>query len=150
MWEPMQYLTIDPGATVGWAAFRPNSCHYSCGQIPHDKVWTMLEQARWTYELEGPIVVEKFLYRQGLPKIDFRPVEVIGVIKEWARQTHWEIVWQTPAEGKGFFKDEHLKNANLYRAGMPHAMDAVRHLLYFRKAFHMLKKDSAPEGTLSS
>lgn len=141
MWEPIQYLTLDPGGTTGWAAWRPVTCKYNVGQLPPDKIWGMLEQAKHVYELEGPIIFESFHHRQGLPRADYTPVEVIGVVKEWARQNEWQIVTQTPSM-KQYFTDDVLKKANLWTAGKPHAMDALRHLLYYRGAFTLVKEEN--------
>jgi hypothetical protein len=138
MWEPFQYLTIDPGKTNGWAVWKPVTMQYQAGQIPYESVWKMLEQSKYTYELDGPLIVERFNHRQGMPNIDHSPIEVIGVIKEWARQNQWHIHWHNPAQ-KEFFKDEILKKHGLWIPGKPHAMDALRHLLYFRKEFRLAR-----------
>lgn len=140
--EPMQYLTFDPGGTTGWACFRPVTNKYNTGQASPDKIWSILEQAKHVYDLEGPIIFERFDFRQGMPKIDFRPIKVIGVIEEWTRQNDWPLVLQSPAEGKSYFTDNVLKNSNLWIPGKPHAMDALRHLLYFRQAFTLVKDEN--------
>lgn len=93
------------------------------------------------------MVYESFQFRSGLPKAVLTPVEVIGVVKEWARQKDWALVSQTPAEGKFFFTDDRLKAMQLWKPGKPHAMDALRHLLYFRKEF-VAAKEAEEENRL--
>lgn len=128
----MKLLAFDPGRTVGWATFQKPR-EYRSGQFPEDRTRVWLDAY---HLLPGmtPIdllIVERFTYRSNLPKADLTPVEVIGVIKEWSRQNHVDIVWQTPAQGKFYFTDDRLKEMELYRVGQPHANDATRHLLYY-------------------
>jgi hypothetical protein len=77
------------------------------------------------------IVYESFLY-QRRDKVDLRPVEAIGVIKLYAALNSITLVAQTPATGKRFWTDDKIKKLNLWEEGQPHAMDAMRHLLYHR------------------
>lgn len=117
-------LALDPGATTGWA----RGIDYAAdgwGQVPDDNIWTLLENF-----YPSLIVIEDFVYR-GRLNIDFTPVEVIGVVKEWARQHRTELVWQTPSQVKHFFTNDRLKEREVYQPGMPHAMDAMRHLCYY-------------------
>jgi len=127
----MTIIALDPGRTVGWATFKkPNARDgYKSGQIKWDATWSLLDSALIeTHDIH--LVVESFKHRQ-LPKIDYTPVEVIGVVKEWARQNDVNITWQTPSQAKFFWTDERLKDYTLYRPGKPHANDAMRHLLYY-------------------
>ena len=144
----MRLLSLDPGTTTGWAMFRkPNNRDgYTSGQIRDDQIWGLLETARWDsvdvvlplgdfvrttkQKVDLTIICESFQYRQ-LPKAVLTPVEVIGVVKEWARQNEVEVIFQTPAQGKFYFSDTRLKAMGLWKPGKPHAMDAMRHLLYF-------------------
>jgi hypothetical protein len=36
---------------------------------------------------------------------------------------------QTAAKGKGYYTNHHLQAADVYTRGIPHGMDALRHLL---------------------
>jgi hypothetical protein len=77
------------------------------------------------------IVYESFLY-QRRDKVDLRPVEAIGVIKLYHEIYRTPIISQTPSQGKAFWTDDRLKKLDLWEAGQPHAMDALRHLLYYQ------------------
>ena len=134
----MLILALDPGVTTGWATFqKPNRRDgYRSGQTK-GPIWVLLESGLMVPQAEEKFVViyETFTFRQ-IPKADLTPVEVIGVIKEWARQKEVPLVPQSPAEGKGFFSDDKLKVLQLYRPGHPHANDAMRHLLFYLSFGH--------------
>jgi hypothetical protein len=137
----VRLLALDPGATTGWALFQKGSPgeRYTSGQVEQDKVWTLLNTAMFGGRdlhdniIDLTIICESFQHRQ-LPKVDYSPVEVIGVVKEWARQNNVEIVWQTPAQGKAFFTDNRLAALDLLKKPKTtwrHANDAMRHILWY-------------------
>ena len=128
----MRLLALDPGRTVGWAAFDKGASgeRYHSGQVKDDQVWHLLESSKLNLKGLDLLIVESFKYRQ-LPKADLTPVEVIGIVKEWARQFQVDVTWQTPSQAKFFFTDDRIKKLGLYQPGKPHAMDAMRHLLYY-------------------
>lgn len=76
------------------------------------------------------VVYEKFFY-QRRDKVDLTPVEVIGVIKLYCELTGTEIVGLAAQQAKVFWTDEKLKKLGLWETNHKHAMDAVRHLLYY-------------------
>lgn len=124
----MMILWLDPGKTTGWARFSSrDSLPWKWGQVRQEHVWPLLET--WSlYKEDLHIGYESFKLRYGRYP-DLSPVEVIGVIKEWARQKHIPISTQSPSEVMGFWTNERLKGMGLYQPGKPHAMDAMRHLL---------------------
>jgi len=141
----VRLLALDPGATTGWALFVKGAPteRYRSGQVSQDKVWRLLETAKIATteadELDEDgyadlkIICESFQHRQ-LPKVDLSPVEVIGVVKEWARQNSVEIVWQTAAQGKAFWDNNRLAALDLLRKPQTtwrHANDAMRHILWY-------------------
>lgn len=132
--EKSQALAIDPGKTTGWAAWT-RSTGYVVGEVATDEVWPLLDDLGLSVH---NIVYERFDYRTGQPYADLTPVEVIGVIKEWYRQHRliWigKLIKQRPID-KFFFTNERIKERKLWTPGKPHAMDALRHLLYFQKKF---------------
>ena len=124
-------IAFDPGRTTGVAIFNrqpgPNNPYLTIAQIRNlAPVWYLLHR-----EAPELIVYESFLY-QRRDKVDLTPVEVIGVIKLYANETGTEIVSQTPAMGKRFWTDDKIKKLDLWEPGAKHAMDALRHLLYYR------------------
>lgn len=122
-------LALDPGGTTGHASYFPEEDPaFVVGQVQPDQLWEFL-QLSLQFKMKL-IICESFNYR---PKAwaDLTPVECIGVIKEFARHTEIPTIFQTPEQGKHFFTDDRLKERKLYRKKMPHANDALRHLLYF-------------------
>lgn len=118
-------VALDPGRTTGWATYDLGE-HMHAGQwVEPLSVYSELSDMRPTL-----IVCESFLFRQKI-KIDFTPVEVIGVVKLFCYQSGIELVMQTPSQAKHFFTDDRLKERGLYQAGQPHANDATRHMLYY-------------------
>jgi len=142
----VRLLSLDPGATTGWCLFVKGAPgeRYHTGQVSQDKIWSLLVSSRLAqivgggqhdhnYDPDLTIICESFQHRQ-LPKVDLTPVEVIGVVKEWARQNNVEIVWQTAAQGKAFWDDNRLANLDLLRRPKTtwrHANDAMRHMLWY-------------------
>lgn len=129
----MYIIALDPGGTVGWASFEsPNNRDgYHSGQFASNETWAALSSVEVFKQKPELLIVESFQYRSHLPKVDLTPVEVIGVVKEWAVQNEVPIVWQTPAQAKFYFTNERLKELHLHYKGHPHANDAMRHLLYY-------------------
>lgn len=123
----MRVIAFDPGQTTGYAAFDNDNDMIWMGEIERDQVWDFLQQVEQTTHV---MVLERFQSRPK-PYADANPVEVIGVIKEFARQHGLPLVWQTPEQGKHFFSNDRLKERDVWLPGAPHAQDAARHLLYF-------------------
>ncbi len=125
-------LALDPGKTTGWASYSPEDAAYLRGEVQPDEIWKLLEDTHATInETITKLIVERFVHRSKF-KVDLTPVEVIGVVKEWARQTETMIIWQQPSQAKHFFTNDRLKERGVYLAGKPHANDALRHLLYYQ------------------
>lgn len=141
----MRLLGLDPGATTGWALFIKGAPteRYRSGQVNQVKVWNLLNTAKFGADKDVAmgkedvsdltIICESFQHRQ-LPKVDLSPVEVIGVVKEWARQNTVEIIWQTPAQGKAFFDNNRLAALDVLKRPATtwrHANDAMRHIMWY-------------------
>lgn len=93
------------------------------------------------------IVIERFVY-QRRDKVELVPVEYIGIVRLFSLAYDRPIFEQSPAQAKNLWTDEKLKTLGYYRKGMPHANDAVRHMLYYytvtRKNMrwvHMLREE---------
>jgi hypothetical protein len=132
--DPRVIVAFDPGGTTGWASFqKPNTRDgYHCGQIKIDRVWAKLDEAKLAaHMLEAPLTVvyERFNFIPK-PKVVLTPVEVIGIIKEWCRQNSIRPIPQQPSQRK-WYTDERLKGMGVWHPGLPHAMDAMRHLLFY-------------------
>lgn len=134
-------VALDPGKTTGFA-YR-NGESGGAGEIAQDSVWDTLETLKPTI-----LVVESFQFRQARSKVNLIPNEIIGVVKEWARQRNVPVVWQTPSQAKHYFDDRRLREIGAWAEGMPHARDATRHLLFYLQ-FGEGKATTGPAGSLS-
>ena len=125
----MKVVAFDPGGITGVALY--DSLVDTPGMIPvaqlHKlaEVWELLQSTK-----PDLIVFERFSY-QRRDKVVLTPVEVIGVIKLWADLHDVPYKAQMPSQAMGFWKDDKLKRIEQWRTGQPHAMDALRHLLYY-------------------
>lgn len=127
-------VALDPGETTGWASFSPSHERdgYKSGEWHYDQVWEGITAPQVFNKPITRLVYESFKLREANPHaVNLTPVEVIGVIKLAARIHKIKLVPQTPSEGKGFWSDDRLKEFQLYKAGKPHANDAMRHLLHY-------------------
>jgi hypothetical protein len=116
-------MAFDPGYTTGVAFYVSKVQVYEVQGLTD--LWD-------TLHMGGPtrVVYESFLY-QRRDKVDLRPVEGIGVIRLYCQLNGIIPVAQTPATGKRFWTDKKIKQLDLWKPGLPHAMDALRHLLYY-------------------
>lgn len=130
----MNIVAFDPGFTTGVARYgKDTDLRYETTQVQGIlELWDCLHMGT-PYDL---IIYESFLY-QRRDKVDLRPVEAIGVIKLYAELNNIEIGSQTPARGKRFWTDTKIKKIGLWESGQPHAMDALRHLLYYKTFVRM-------------
>jgi hypothetical protein len=126
-------VALDPGRTIGGALW--DGLSYYAGQIAIDNVWLTLDDIDTLVGLEW-IIYEGFDYRDWQPNASLVGVEVIGVVKEWRRQRAPDTkLKEQRAHEMDWFTDERIKKAGLWLPGNPHAMDALRHLMNFRKDF---------------
>lgn len=150
-------MPYDPGGTTGWAYFNPFSLIVKCGQITGQhhlelnqhlelhlgRTIALLDQMAMR-NLNGAIktrspreiICESFQFRQftgfDKSKVELDSVEYIGVIKLYSQLSHTPLHFQTASVAKHFVSDDKLKRLGWYTptAGMVHARDALRHLLY--------------------
>lgn len=128
----MKVLAIDPGVTTGFAQGRISEGHlyYYAFQIVDDvdDLWRRLIAF-------GPrhIIIEDFEFRQGKQRtgINLFPVQLIGITRLYAMigDVQCAVHIQKASFGKAYYSDTILKSSSLYKRGIPHAMDASRHLL---------------------
>ncbi len=129
-------LAIDPGVTTGFA-YRARDGHIYTWQyaltdredLPYTYFMSQLEQL--AVDL---VVCERFDFRQNKTGVDYTPVELIGLIKSWHEtEVGMPIVWQGQdvKSKRSFWTDEKLKTWGVYKPNMPHAMDAIKHLMHY-------------------
>jgi hypothetical protein len=147
-------LALDPGGTTGWAMWQDKEYarekapwdHFTYGQLEaqqhHEDLYALLELMQTS---EFTLICETFEFRQqDVEKrmgISLVSREYIGVAKLFAQQRMSSpVVLQSPGAAKGFIPDKakngmaanaKLKVMGLYMPGKPHAMDAMRHLIYY-------------------
>lgn len=128
----MTIVALDPGGTTG-VAIKQEGTSPSRFQVDTSTP-EGLEEIYYTLLHESPIevVMERFQFRYGggRAKVVLTPVEVIGVVKLYCALKKVKLYEQTPSQAKKFITDEKMRMLDLWIPGLPHAMDATRHLLY--------------------
>lgn len=122
-------IALDPGVTTGWAYWSENldlKGRPIVGQVVGMmSVWELLMA-----QTASVVVCEGFYY-QRRDKVVLTSKEVIGIVKLWCHQFDKEYVEQTPSMGKKFWSVDKVKKLGLWVPRQVHAMDALRHLLYY-------------------
>jgi hypothetical protein len=135
----MRLMAIDPGVTTGYCFARipdnfvNNQRMFVWRAEQHvdevDDVWDRIENFGPRY-----IVCEDFEFRQGgRAGLNLYPVQVIGVVRLYEVKSLKQVAvyLQKAAQGKGYYSDNILKSEGFYKRGVPHGMDATRHLLHW-------------------
>lgn len=138
-------FAIDPGTTTGWTYVEADGLivpHGECdlefiaGQMGGDEN----QQAFDLYKLIShcwpcAVVIEDFVPRQlNQQRWFLSPVRVTARVEVllWRDKRRW--LAQSPAMAKTTITDDYLKAIDQWRAGKPHANDAIRHALtYLRR-----------------
>lgn len=129
----MNIIAIDPGKTTGfcYATYDESNkrvLYYPFQMVDEvDDLWRRLHLFKPRY-----IIIEDFEYRnQSRAGLELFPVQLIGVANLYALVADHQcaIYVQKAAQGKSYYTDSVLKSKDLYVRGIPHAMDASRHLL---------------------
>jgi hypothetical protein len=150
----MFILAVDPGVTTGIAGYNYNLHDWYTDQLPFEpiKLYNFFMQHIGS-RVMTTVICERFDYRpvgkynfggsRAIPKVDLTPREVIGILKLACAFAGNEIVWQAPGDVNGqqgddkkdtevFWTDARVKTLGLYKPAHVHAMDAVKHILYYR------------------
>lgn len=134
----MKILAIDPGVTTGYCyaeievrVHRPENSalrYYPFQWVDDvDECWDRIEAFKPRY-----IIIEDFEFRQRTRTgLNLFPVQLIGVARlyELKCKDQCAVYLQKASYGKSYYTDQQLKQLNLYKKGVPHGMDASRHLL---------------------
>lgn len=134
---PLSVLAIDPGVTTG----------YSIAIIEDDRIDVYSKQEKLSqldfYKLLNDqyptvIICEDFQYRnRARAGLELYSVQLIGVVNLFVQSNIPSLFgpvlyMQSPAVIGGFFKPKQkLKDRGLYKTNSVHAMDSLRHLLYW-------------------
>jgi len=145
---PSRLLCLDPGETTGWAFFNQGELD-QWGQI---ETVTMDKQPNWN-ELENLIynscpshvVCEDYrVYAHKLERHSNSQVVTLRLIggidllchqnyriESYPNRSSIPIHYQMAAQAKGFITDDRLKAWDMWKDGMRHSRDAIRHGLYY-------------------
>jgi hypothetical protein len=130
----LKALALDPGGTTGYAKCEMISqtirVRYGQAEWSELDLWRELEAYR-----PLDVVYESFQYRPGKakPSVNLRPPELIGVVKLYGQRYNGSVKLhpQTAAKGKAYFSNKRIKELDLYKSGVDHGRDALRHLLHW-------------------
>lgn len=130
-------IALDPGGTTGWATYRHTEDAvigtFDFGQIgPHEHHLELYTLLTYPNGYEDEFVTESFEYRNAnRPGLVLVSKEYIGITKLVAGQRNRPFTEQTASKAKGFVRDSHLKRLDLWSSENRHAMDAMRHLIFY-------------------
>lgn len=135
-------MGIDPGGTTGFATYDCESMSWDRWQTAYRPVklynqindWLAIQPLR----SEPPVIIcERFQYRRNRPDADLTAMKVIGIAELAAQRLSTEFHYQQASvpngeEGDTFWTTNRVKHLGLWLTGMIHAMDATKHILYYR------------------
>jgi len=131
----MKIISLDPGVTTGYAIghIKDGVMVVRAGQDTwsHHDLWHELHLAK-----PDAIVMESFEYRnKSRPGLILYSCELIGIAHLFCSPSYQNpsvpLYMQSAAKGKSYYSNTHLQNAGVYVRGIPHGMDALRHLLHW-------------------
>lgn len=123
-------VAFDPGETTGLAWLKPGSERLVSDEIRQRNHHLYLYDTVLNAMKPDLVVCESFDHRRLL-NANLIAREYIGVIALWCQQTGTPLVMQSPSQPKKFWAMDKLKSLNVYNEKMPHANDAMRHLLHY-------------------
>lgn len=161
---PQRLLCLDPGATTGWCVFEKGKLS-DWGQTvtitDHDTDPKIDWQALMDLILEimpTQIICEDYrIYAHKLERHSFSKVPTLRLIGGLELLCHigietealteeskfWQIpiAYQMAVQAKGFVTDARLKHFDMWKDGMRHSRDAIRHGLYYLIVTNKPNKD---------
>ena len=128
----VRVISLDPGVTTGYciADLEDNfvSLDPCQDELDHRGIYDALLESRPDY-----IVCEDFEYRPGQARdyVVLVSLEYIGIVRLFAAVAEAKLSMQKASEGKGYFTNDKLKELGVYKRGVPHGMDALRHMMHW-------------------
>lgn len=138
----MKIIGLDPGGTTGVCTY----ITFESGGFPSINPMQLGAEEHHLYLYDflmgyepDLIICERFDYRPKQKSADLSPKEYIGVVKLYEQFRDYgnnpvEVCFQQQLKGdhgKGLWSDDKIMTIGLYQPGMPHAMDALRQILYY-------------------
>lgn len=128
---PLNWLSIDPGETTGWAKWQEHT-PIQAGQF-HTSL-NYLERLIHDSAVSRIVIEDYIIYAHAANQhINSRvpTLRFIGAIELLAFQSQIPITYQLAAQAKQFCDDSKLMRWQLVQRGQPHATDAIRHGCYY-------------------
>lgn len=130
--EAIRVIAIDPGVESGYAYAKVEDGRVKFFPFQMvddvDDLFLRLKKFFPRY-----IVMEDFEFRGGAARgLNLFPVQLIGVARLYEMSGvggQCAIYMQKASQGKGYYSDAILKARKIYKRGIPHGMDATRHLM---------------------
>lgn len=137
----LHIYSFDPGETTGWCHI---SIHedgevgvFNCGETDHLGIGNMLfdnqalKHVLSKKEIETVFVIEKFIMNSKITQSPWS-LETTGLIRYFALRYNVPLIdTQKPSEVKNLITNDVIKRAGFWVPGQGHAMDSVRHCLWY-------------------
>lgn len=149
-------IAFDPGGTTGWAWYRATmmpvldadeqsglptgarewyDVEWFTGQLSaKDHMDELLLLLETNHTAEYHVITERFVTRPGKIAADQEVARRYNTVMEmFCRERNVPFIQQQAAAAKGFVKNQNIKKLDLWTPGHVnrHAMDAMRHLLFW-------------------
>ena len=131
---------FDPGETTGWCHLSIHDGEvgvFSCDEADHQGIGNLLFDNQTLKAaiskkdiVETVFIVEKYIMNAKITQSPWS-LKTTGLIEYFAVHNQIFYVEQTPSQAKNLISNDVIKRAGLYVPGKGHAMDSVRHALYF-------------------
>lgn len=120
------YVALDPGKTTGVVALdlETNAILGVHELETYTEVWNCMNDPIVT-----EVIYEQFV-RSPNTFASLEAAEVTGIVKLWGEHPG-HVIHPQGRQVKSFWTDDKIKKLGLWIPGMPHAMDAMRHLMFY-------------------
>ena len=122
-------IALDPGTHTGVCIYSTETNGFEFDTLGpnqhHLPLWDLL-----TVTAPDVIIFERFTY-QRRDKVILDSVEYIGVARLYSQLHRVPYAEQTPSSAKNLWTDDKIRTLGLWRPSERHAMDALRHMLYY-------------------
>lgn len=133
-YPPRWLLCLDPGGTTGIAKFEDGHLVFRTQeQFTPGSLYTYLVRSNRVDSFE--VVCEDYRVYQQFAKqhtnSSLLTVRLLGALEAFCEREHVPLHLQMAGTAKPFATDQKLKEWGFYLPGNPHAMDAIRHGVYY-------------------
>lgn len=137
---PGMLIYLDPGATTGYALLLRDG-GFAAGQVQGTAAFgDWLDDVLTRTEVQTHVGWEAYQAVGARSKESTVPLRVMGVAEYLTCRHGARMVGESPAAMRSVAKADALHRLGWYRAGLPHAMQAARHMLAY-----IIRTGIAPE-----